>query len=234
MKKVVVDPHVFVKRSPWMQRIADLVRSGHVHYIQGDLPVEKIPHLYEKFDRLYDCGLNKLQASRLRKSGRASSRLLMLYQAEHENVRWILLRTDGELSPAAVSSRESWLNALDDRISYQYFEMVRMPKPGQIRPAFTWRYSRSSEDMIRSQIILMIRAKYDKNLQMLIANIFHSPKFAGIRLQIKGFRDLIVAEWKRSRSVANKFPDLPSVIGYHGRLKDKSVKASTLLKLDKI
>jgi len=121
------DPFVFTQKTPYMQRVQDLVRSGHTRFVQGEIPISKAAFLADKFNRLYDCQLNKLESSRARKLGRATSRLLFLYTEGHERLLWILLVTDGKL--AVEDSGEKWRDPLTERITLTGYELVRTTKP---------------------------------------------------------------------------------------------------------
>lgn len=224
------DPFVFTSKAAWMQRICDLVRSGHHIYVQGELPLERAAHLADKFERLYDIGLDRLQASRARKSGAASARLLFLLMPDKNNLNWILLRTEGKLSSAAKEVKEKWRDALIDRIKYTIFEMVRLPRAGQIKPAYTWRYIKNDYESIRNEITNLIWQKKDKDLKSLISGIFHSPGFAGIRAQVKKLVELMKSDWNRNRKSGSPMPEIPEHLGYIRRIPDKGSKVSELLK----
>lgn len=229
-KKLKYDPFVFTSRAAWMQRICDLVRSGHHLYVQGELPLERAAFMAEKFERLYDVGLDRLQASRARKGGAATARLFFLSLPDKKNLAWLLLRTEGELSPAASEVKEKWRDAYEDRIKYDRFEMVRLPRPGQVKPAYTWRYTRDAYDLIRDDIIYSIRSKHDEKLKILIGGIFHSPGFAGIRAQVKKLVELMKSDWIRHRRTDSPMPPIPEHLGYVRRIKDKGYRASELIK----
>ena len=229
-KKPRFDPFVFTTRAPWMQRTCDLVRSGHHLYLQGEIPLERAAYLAEKFERLYDVGLDRLQASRARKDGAASARLLFLSLPDKNNLAWLLLRTEGQLSPAAAEVREKWRDAYEDRIKYDRFEMVRLPRAGQIKPAYTWRYTRNAYDTIRDSIVYAISSKHDEQLKVLIGGIFHSPGFAGIRSQVIKLVDLIKSDWKRARKAGSPMPTIPEHLGYVRRIADKGKRVSMLIK----
>ena len=229
-KKQKYDPFIFTTRAPWMQRTCDLVRSGHHWFVQGEIPLERAAYLAEKFERLYDIGLDRLQASRARKDGAASARLLLLALPDKNNLAWLLLRTDGNLSPAASEVKEKWRDAYTDRIKYDRFEMVRLPRPGQVKPAYTWRYTRDGYDLIRDSIIMTVRSKHDEQLKTMIAGIFHSPGFAGIRAQVIKLTDLIKAEWSKHRRTGSPMPVIPEHLGYVRRIADKGKRVSILIK----
>lgn len=224
-----IDPSVILKRVIWMQRVQDLVRTGHRYYVAGQCDLERLPDLYDKFQRLYDIDATAMQASRMRRAGRCSARMLILLLPTGR-AHWILLRTEGELSPAAKEVRETWRDALAERVSLDHFELVRMTKPGQKTTSWTWRYEKKRYEDLRAVIIDQIARKKDADLQKLIEIIWASPGFHGIREQIKKFPDLIKSEWQRHKRTADKFPELPQHLGYVRKLAEKSKKVSVLLK----
>ena len=231
-----IDPFVFTSRAAWMQRVADIGRTGHIWYIQGTCPVEKAGYLWDKFDRLYDIGKDKLQASRHRKAGYASARFLLLARKDFEtgeyakNLHWILMRTDGELNAAAQDARDTWKNLKDTRIALDGLELIRLTKPGAKAPVWTWRYTRALHDDLRNAIAQSIRGKRDRDLEKVIDRIWRAPGYAGVRAQGKRFMQLILAEWKRYRG-KDPAPKLPERFGYVRRIKDKGVRASDLMKI---
>lgn len=44
-----IDPSVILKRVIWMQRVQDLVRTGHRYHVSGQCDLERLPDLYDKF-----------------------------------------------------------------------------------------------------------------------------------------------------------------------------------------
>lgn len=213
-----------------MQRCADLVRSGHHRYISGEISVGKAAYLEDKFRRLYDANLNRLEASRHRSRGRATSRLLMFAEEMRPGkLIWILLVTDGLLP---IETNENWLDPMNarQRIAFWGYELVRLPKPEEPKPTWTWRYEKNRLQELRNRIRHLIRVKQDHELDAMINSLWRSPGFAGVRVQIKLIGQLIQDEWKRSRRQPELMPSIPRRIGYVQRLKDKGLKLSVLLK----
>ena len=221
-----LDWFVFTKKSPLMQRLADLVRTGHVHYVEGTIPTEKAAGLAGKLDDLYRVGQDKLQASRQRKTGAASFRLLMLATDGEDLIRWYLLRTEGTIPPAG--QREKWRNALSDRINLTGYELIRQTRQGQSAPAYTWRYTRQRADDLRDALLRAIRSKRDDELRQIIHSIFRTPGFAAARDQVKKMVDLIKDEWKRSRKKDEPLPEIPARLGYVRRLPDVGLRISEI------
>lgn len=230
------DPFIFTKRAPWMQRISDLVRTGHHRYVQGTVPLDKAAALYEKFSRLYDVHLDNLQSSRKRQKGFATGRLLMspvtndVESDRFMELHWVLVVTDGKFALDEYEKREKWRNALEDRISFSGYELLRITKPQHPRPVWTWRYTRDREKELREALRSAIRLKRDDELRRLIHSIWRTPGFGGAREQVKKMGRLIKAEWKRSRKGDEVMPEIPKHIGYVQRVADKGMLASKLLK----
>lgn len=224
---------VFTRKAAFMQRIADLVRSGHTRYVHGEVPIERVQALHDKFARLYDINLSHLQASRMRKAGFATARLLFLFQEGQDRLDWILLTTPGPFVTGAEKF-ERWKNALDrdrdQRVQVTGYVLKRITKPEEPKPVWTWAYTAERERELREAIIGAIRRKSDMELERLIYTIWRSPGFAGIRQQVKKFGQLIRAEWRRSRKESEQLPGIPERIGYVQRLKDKGKPLSELLR----
>jgi len=219
---ICLDPFVFTYKTPFMQRIADLVRSGHTQYVQGAISTDKAGFFAGKMDSLLQTSRNKLQACRARKLGEASARLLFLQQANEKHLTWILLRNPGD---KADHSGQDWKDALEDKITITGYELVRRTRPESKKPAWTWRYTQNQYDLICESIISTIRAKRDLELQQIIHSIVRSPGFAGVRDNVTKMRALISAEWKRRRAKSEAMPEIPRH-GYTRRLEDAGCRLS--------
>jgi hypothetical protein len=219
-----VDHFVFTKKTAYMQRIGDLVRSGHSSYVQGRISIEKAGFLVGKFEERYSLSRTKLQASRARQAGQSSTRLLFLLQEGKDELDWVLLHFQG----VTADGSEKWRDALSDRVNVTGYELVRLTKPEEPRPVWTWRYTKHRHDDLRNELIDCIRQRKGRDLEQLIGTIWRSPGFHGIRDQVKKFKQLIQAEWKRSRGSKEGLPDIPDRLGYLSRLSDVGLKLSTL------
>ena len=208
-----------------MQRVADLVRSGHTAYVQGQVGIEKAAFLADKFEVRYAISVTKLQASRARQTGGASTRLLLLAQeSDARQLHWLLLQYPRK----TCDTSEKWRDAKSDRISLTGYELVRLTKQNESNPVWTWRYSRSRHDELRDQFIACIRQRKDRDLAQLIHTTWRTPGFYGAREQVKKFSDLINAEWKRSRGAGEAIPEIPNRIGYVRRLADVGMQLRSL------
>lgn len=211
---------IFTKKTPWMQRISDLLRTGHHHYIQGQISTEKVKFLAQKFSDLYETGLPKLDQSRKRKNGFASFRFLAWHDETNNVVHWILCRTEGQIPDNA--KREKWQDATNNKTRLHLvggYELVRLTKVNEPKPVWTWRYTKSHYEGFRDSILRMIRNKSDFELSQLIFQIWRTPGFAGARDQVKSIAKLIIGEWKRSRG-GQSLPEIPKRIGYVRRIPD--------------
>lgn len=219
-----VDWFVLRHRATVMQRLADLVRSGHRHYVAGSVPLEKAPMLAGKFVALYQVDQHRMQASRQRSAGQASFRLLMHGQPDASEIGWWLLRTDGAMPAPAM--RERWHDALVNRLHLGGYELVRQTRQGASAPAWTWRYTQAQEQGLRGALIRAIRNQRDDELRQLIDSIHRTPGFAGARAQVKRMRDLIHTEWQRVHGHGQPVPGMPERLGYVQRLPDVGLRLS--------
>ena len=218
------DLFVFTKKTAYMQRISDLVRPGHSSYVQGRISFDKAGALIKKFEQRYSISRTKLEASRARRVGLSSTRLLLLHQEGQTELDWILLHHRGD----ELDTNEKWRDAITDRINLTGYELVRLTKPAEPRPVWTWRYSRLRYDDLRNEFIECIRQRRQRDLEQLINTTWRSPGFHGVREQVKKLRELIKAEWKRSRRSTEELPVIPERIGYLRRIPDVGLKFSTL------
>jgi hypothetical protein len=224
------NPFILTKKTAFMQRIADLVRNGHNLYVQGVIPIEKAGFLAVKFESRFQVERNKLEASRARKRGEHSARLLFwLEDSEGEQVHWILLYCPGSV----IDESEKWRYALSDRIHLTGYELVRLTKSGADHPVWTWRYTRTRYEELREAVVQAIRRKRDDELRQLIYTLWRSPGFAGIRAQVKKVGDVIRGEWRRTRGKNETMPEIPARLGYVRRLPDVGKRLSELTRKKK-
>lgn len=230
MSEKIPELFVFTKKTVFMQRIADLVRTDHVNYASGEIPLRKLDSLYKKFAKFYNCHFGKLEASRYRKKGYASARFLAYLPEDSDKAHWILLVSYGDFEFAELGKLEKWRDALKDRINLTGYELVRITKPTEPKPVWTWRYIKSREQELRDAIVSAIRHRQELALSQLINTVWRSPGFAGVRDQVKKMGNLIKEEWKRSRTATEQMPEIPQRIGYVQRLPDKGKYIKAILK----
>jgi hypothetical protein len=230
MTEKIPELFVFTKKTVYMQRIADLVRTDHVYYVAGEIQLQKLDALYRKFAKFYNCHFGKLEASRYRKKGYASARFLAYLPDNADKAHWILLVSYGDFEFPELGKLEKWRNALKDRIEITGYELVRITKPTEPKPVWTWRYMKTREAEIRDAIVSAIRHRQDLALSQLINTVWKSPGFAGVRYQVKKMGNLIREEWKRSRAKTEPLPEIPQRIGYVQRLPNKGKYIKAILK----
>lgn len=227
MKNKIENPFVFTKKAPFMQRIADLVRTGHTRYITGDIPVNKAGFFAAKMDFHYGCYKTSMSQFYIRKAGNCSARLLFYYANGNPNLRWILLITLGNfLTPD--SGHERWISVTEERVNITGYELVRYIRAGKTDPSWTWRYSKKREAEIRLAILTAIRRHHTHELLQIVDTIWRSPAFHGVREQVKKLESFIKAEWQRTSS--GEVPALPKGLGYVRRLPDKGKRLTEILK----
>lgn len=216
--------HVFRKKSAFLQRIADLVRSGHSHYVCGATSAEKYARLHQKFSLRYEINRSHLQAFRARAKGLASYRLLGWWDEISMQVQWILLGHPGidGLDPA-----ERWRDAHSDRVTFTGYELVRLTRKGSERPAYTWRYTKETLESLRTGCIQAIRHGNKKKLQHMIEMIWRSVGFRGVRDQVQGIAKLIRGEWSRHHGNEEP-PPLPKHLGYVRRVPDRWISVDQI------
>lgn len=230
-----------------MQRIADLVRSGHTRYLLGEIQIEKAGFFSAKMDFHYGCFHNNKDQFRTRELGFCGARLLFLYTENSPTLTWILLVTNGNwLMPE--SGHQRWLDVKDERITITNYQLVRLVKKKKvvsitskkIEPkrayvqrnrsdfTWTWTYTKEQQDNLRNQIVMSIRRHRTEELRQLIDTIYRSPAFSGVREQVKKFVKLMKAEW--TRTGVGDMPELPKGLGYVRRLPDKGKLLTEIMK----
>ena len=221
-----LDWFVFTKKTTLMQRLSDYLRHGYQQYVEGTISKEKAGWFCGKQHLRYGVADDRFSTSRKRKLGKAVFHLLVLAIEGEENLRWWLLRTEGETF-YETGHELGWRDALKDRINLTGYELLRLAKIGVKNPVWTWRYSADRYEGIRESILRAIRTKRDDELRQLIKSIFATPGFAGARDQVKKLAALIRHEWKRSRG-SDQMPEIPSRLAYVRRIPDRGLKLSEL------
>lgn len=219
------DPFVFTKKTSFMQRLGDSVRSGARHYVGGQITLHKLPTLAQKFSERYPVNLSRVQEHRTRQAGHDAARLLCWLDDASNTVHWVLFYFPCGKN---LCTLERWKNPFDDRIQLTNYELVRVTKPGAKVPVITWRYSREQYRILHDQIVFSIRGRQDAVLDQLIFSLSRSPGFSGVREQVKGLWKIVRAEWKRTRSRVEEPPKIPPNIGYVRRLPDAGMTWSQL------
>ncbi len=224
------NPFVFTKKTVFMQRISDAVSKDSVRYLQGTVAVSKAGAFASKMTQRYDCDLTPVQAFRKRKAGYATAKLYFWYPHKGSlDLHWILFMTEGELEDADASD-EQWRDPTrkKERVTITNYVLVRILTTFDIKPRWSWRYTKASFDDLCDDIVNAIRGKHDEQLKQLIYNAYRSPSFSGIREQVKEAVKLIEAEWQRTRRSKETMPAIPKFKGYIRRLPDKGVRLAAI------
>lgn len=207
---------VITVKSSFMQRIADLVRTGHRWYVTGEISHEKLDSFYDRMNHIYEVNLSNMQSSRKRKSGRAGFKLLVASLDDDTKIyTFFLLRSFGDMPVEATN--EKWKDALREKIEVRGYNLVRKTREGSKSPSWTWSYTKEQYHRFYDGITMAIRQKGDKNLTALILSISKTQGFAGARAQAYSLLQLIKDEWKRSRG-NDIMPELPKRISYNRRV----------------
>jgi hypothetical protein len=208
---------VFTKKAGYMQRIADYVRTGHIHYVQGKITLEKVFGFHDKMLISLPIFDDKLKAFRAREKNEPTARLLFWRPKEGDELHWIvLLHCNKEQLPKS----EKWRNALKERIDLTGYELLTDTKKDTKKPVWTWRYRSDRYADLRDSMVSAIRAKRDQDVKLLILTIWGTMGFSGSRHQAKQLLKLLKTEWEQKRKGEN-MPELPKAIGYVRRQADK-------------
>jgi hypothetical protein len=173
---------------------------------------------------LYGVGLSKDQRYRRKLEGRGNAELLLWREDESSDVSWFLLVTNGE-HPART------LEHLQDvrkvRIAVTGYELVQQTRPGQARPAWTWRMTTATYDAWRERVIQAVRRHADQDLTQAWRMLHRAPGFAPMRAQVRKIVQVFASEWRRVRS--GPFPMQRARIPYVSRVSHRAVPLRVLL-----
>lgn len=220
------DPLVFDRKTVFMQRIADQVRRGYRWYALGEVRLDRAKALVAKFARLYNVHLHRNQKLRERASGLASADLL-LWQPHTDTIVFCLLLTPGShVAHMLEKLRDATLR--DTRLTLGDYELVQQPRPGNDRPAWTWRLTSNAYEGWRMRALEVCRKGNDFEVRQFIASLHATPGFAGIREQVKKVKGLFRAEWRRRRSDGVLVPALAMRQRYAQRLPNSGLQISRL------
>lgn len=208
---------VFTYKSPYMQRIADYVRTGHIHYIQGVISLEKVFQFHDKLLVNLPIFDDKLKAFRAREKGEPTARIMFWRPKTGDELHWIVLL---HATADQLPKTEKWRNALTERIELTGYELLRETKKDTIKPVWTWRYRPDRYADLRDSLILAIRSKRDQDVKLLIQTIWGTSGFSGSRHQAKQLIQMLKKEWESKRP-NEPMPELPKAIGYVRRQSDK-------------
>jgi hypothetical protein len=216
-----------------MQRHVDYVRRGYHWYVTGVVPPRKAERLRVKFADRYHTEEHRNVRARRRARGEGAAVLLM-YQpcrsaADRDPalgdgvgetvVGWTLLFTEGEHPARAL---EKLKDALDEsqRLTLGPYQLIRRTRAGQVTPAWTWAMTRAEYSLWRDRVIRSARGDASHSPGRVLAELYRTPGFAGIRSQVGHVVSLYRREWTRRRRGSDPFPRLPK-LGYVQRLANE-------------
>lgn len=219
------NPIVFDKKSLFMQRISDHAIVGYDYYAAGQISIEKLPALCQKFDDLYGVGLKKDVRFKRKKLGLANA-VLLLWQFEPGNIHFILMVQPGD---NAAHKLEKLSNIFDKRIHVTGYELVQLPRKGNVKPSWTWKMTKENYRSWEIRIEQVTKSKNPKLASLAFFSLYKSPGFAGIRSQVGHLVKYWRGTWKRYKHKAEPFL-APQTLYYVSRLKDSGTKLSALTK----
>ena len=206
-----------------MQRVADVARVGATHYLQGSTRLQNTAFRTVDFHRRFQINESRARTVAARKQGKAVARWLGWHNGGV--VHWVLLLEPGK----TAETTEKWRDLVKDKIELTNYQLVRQTRPGARAPVWTWRYSSRQEQHLRDQLVQAIRQRHDGVVAQLVHSLWNSPGFRGVRDQVKRFKALALAEWRRSRSANEAPPQFPALLRYVRRLGDAGSVWSELM-----
>jgi hypothetical protein len=162
-----------------LARVLDVIPKGYSRYTQGAVSASKAESLARKFHLRYGIGCTSAARVTRRKRGLANALLVMYWPEGCQQVKWLMLATDGEgmaaekLLGIAKKPRPVWLG----------YELARRPERG--RTAWTWR--RPSSEMAEHHALIaeLSNKRYVNTLGSLLQRLANQPGFHGVREQSK-------------------------------------------------
>jgi hypothetical protein len=162
-----------------LARVLDSIPKGYYRYIHGSVTVSKAEALARKFHARYGIGNTPAQRVTKRKLGLANALLVMYWPEGCQEVKWLMLATDGQ-----GMEGEKLLDTSDKpRLVWLGYELVRRAERG--KTAWTWR--RPAGEMAEHYaLILDYSVKHQTNsLSALLQRLANQPGFHGVREQSK-------------------------------------------------
>lgn len=236
-------PLCYVNVAAGLQRIADYLRRAHPYWIAGEVPRDKSIFLWEKLARRYPLDYGRMTASRVRRGGGITFRLVMLLLPRNgDKVHWVLLASNDP------EDGEPWIHFLSadrhgrtPRLRIGAFEVVRTPRPrlaksadrshgaekrsGNVsQPVVTWRMTDSIWQSHREELVLLVRRRQDAELACKFDALKSVPGLRAIREQVRRLHLAAKGEWIRSRRRDESMP----MAAMPGWTRRKSDDASTV------
>lgn len=212
--------HVQVFKAAFLQRIADHVRLGYRHWVSGTVAAGRAQSLVKKFHQRYGTGLSRHQKAYARGQGQASATLL-LWADKPGELQWFLMLTPGENLAHDLEKLNDATTA-GGRIVVTGYELVQLPRRGNVHPGWTWRMTSDTYDAWRERIVRCARRE-PGFLSEQLAELARTPGFAGCRSQVHKLLQLAKAEARRRLGTAAVSVSYPTRIGYVQRLSQSGL-----------
>lgn len=246
------DLSIFNLKAPFLQAVADAARF-HSKYMTGLVELENAQEFVSKMARKYHLDIEKTAASRLRKEGQATCRMLiyklpLTYTMTTDDVgismpnslcQWVMFASDGK-HPIGDSG-DVWRNHYSDRLllvgGLELFLHTRprqaskdgKPAPKNVSPSWSFRFEAKHYDNLRNSLITAVKTHQDWRVVAIADEARRTPGFAGVRDQLKKLMALARSTWTRQRGNA-PLPELPKRFGYVRRIKASKVAIRGLLR----
>lgn len=246
------DLFIYSLKAPFLQSVIDAAKF-HSKYMTGFVELEKLQDLASKMARKYNLDLDKSVASRLRKTGAATCRMLVYklpvsYSVESDDMgipmpnslcQWIIFSSDGEHPLGDIG--DTWRNHFTDRVQIfgglELFRHTRPraepkdgePAPKNTAPSWSVRFESKHYDNLRNSLISAIKTHQDWKVESIVRDARKTPGFAGVREQLKKLMALIKGTWARHRGNSG-MPELPTRFGYVRRIKSTKIRIITALR----
>lgn len=249
------DPIVFTSRQTFLQRTADYVRTGHVHWTAGIVPLDRVHRLVRKFTRLYSVGLDRNRRFRAKRRGEANAALLLVWTSTaRTHIQWVLLVTPGD-HPAHELERLQDAGTREGRVHLFDYELVHLAKrrsvrrrypssapdsgrptpagewtpsdPAQGRLVHTWRMRLDVYETLRERALVAARGRNAGEVRALLQELYHTPGFFGVRQQVGRVVALLRREYRRRHGSLTGFPALPALY-YVVRRPDNGTRLSRI------
>ncbi len=212
-----------MKRTAFMQRLQDRIRSGYRWWVGGEIPQERWVELATKLDGLYRLQHTTKQRARDRARGVASAMLIAHLDQRADVIRWAMQVSDGT---HAAHRMEKLLDATSRNgrvvVPEWGYELVKLDGK------WTWRmtpeHHQSWRERIRRAAAHSDPEEAAKLARQIVWSLSKVPGFRGIRRGAFELRGDLLREWQRLRTKSDigLLPPRPwPRLGYCGRMKSR-------------
>lgn len=223
--KSTVKPLIMTDKNLLMQRLSDCLCNGYPLWISGGVSENKVEFLVRRFDLNYQVLADRNERAQRKRTELGNAKLLLWHDEKAGRVVWWLFVTTPEMGGHGAHTLEKLHDARKrERVLFNGFELVRLPKKGQASERLTWRMTASKYDAWRYSIIETVRSGNIRELHGMLYKLFSNPGFGGIRSQIGKLVTLYRSEVKR-RGLTDA-PKPPKKLPYLRRLNDRGISVS--------